>query len=55
MGNAGNSLEGYQPMEPHADLSALDDNSKFFFLLLKFRDLQNSSVFRQTKSSSNIW
>ena len=31
MGNAGNSLEGYQPMEPHADLSALDDNSKFFF------------------------
>lgn len=31
MGNAGNSLEGYQPMEHHADLSALDDNSKFFF------------------------
>ena len=39
MGNARNSLEGYQPMEPHADLSALDDDSKLVvYILLKFRD-----------------
>ena len=30
MGNAGNCLEGYLPMEAHSDLSALDDDSKLF-------------------------
>ena len=31
MGNAGNCMEGYLPMETHSDLSALDDDSKFIF------------------------
>ena len=31
MGNAGNCMEGYLPMEAHSDLSALDDDSKFLF------------------------
>ena len=31
MGNAGNSLEGYLPMEAHSDLSALDDNGELLW------------------------
>ena len=31
MGNAGNCLEGYLPMEAHSDLSALDDNGELLW------------------------
>ena len=30
MGNAGNSFDGYQSMEPHSDISSLDDNGNFW-------------------------
>ena len=44
IGNAGNSLEGYQPMEPHADLSALVCNSNLLLMELLADTLTKKKV-----------
>ena len=36
VGNAGNSFDGYQSMEPHSDISSLDDNGNILAATFKW-------------------